>query len=214
MEIARAIRSNEMSKSELQKCLDGEIFNCADSEITKIIFKCRDLTEKYNATAFSETAIRKKLLSEIFGGMGENVTIDKPFFCDYGRHIFIGSNVIINMNCTFVDCNRIEIGDNALIASNVQIYTATHPVPARERLVADWNPGLGIPYFNTRALPVTIGKNVWIGGGAIILPGVSIGDNSVIGAGSVVVKSIPPDRLAVGNPCRVIRSLKENEEIS
>jgi maltose O-acetyltransferase len=99
-----------------------------------------------------------------------------------------------------------------LIASNVQIYTATHPVPTDKRLVSDWNPELGIPYFNTYALPVAIGNNVWIGGGVIILPGVTIGDNSVIGAGSIVAKSIPPNSLSAGNPCRVIRSLRENEE--
>jgi maltose O-acetyltransferase len=113
--------------------------------------------------------------------------------------------VIININCTFVDCNKIEIGNNVLIASNVQIYTATHPVETYERLVENWKETDEIPYFRTYALPVKIGDNVWIGGGVIILPGVTIGKNSVIGAGSVVTRSIPENSVAFGNPCKVIR---------
>lgn len=198
-----------MIESEVQKCLKGELFDCKDEEIIRMIRRARNLTEAYNTTTFADTVARQELLSELFGGMGDNVTIDKPFLCDYGSHIFIGSNVIINMNCTFVDCNRIEIGNNVLIASNVQIYTATHPVPTNERLVHDWDPASGKPFFRTYALPVTIGNNVWIGGGAIILPGVTIGDNTVIGAGSVVTKSVPSNCVAAGNPCKVIRFLEE-----
>lgn len=131
------------------------------------------------------------MLKQLFGSMGENVSVGLPFICDYGRNIHIGINVSVNMNCTFVDCNKIEIGDNVLIASNVQIYTATHPVELSDRLTPDWDPDSGEYFCRTYALPVKIGNGCWIGGGAILLPGVSIGDGTVIGAGSVATKGMP-----------------------
>ncbi len=131
------------------------------------------------------------MLKQLFGSMGENVSVGLPFICDYGRNIHIGINVSVNMNCTFVDCNKIEIGDNVLIASNVQIYTATHPVELSDRLTLDWDPDSGEYFCRTYALPVKIGNGCWIGGGAILLPGVSIGDGTVIGAGSVATKGMP-----------------------
>lgn len=194
-------------KSELQKCLDGELFNTSDSEIQDIIHRARALTQRYNHTANTEKEERQQILFSLLGSMGSNVNIDQPFHCDYGRHIFVGNNVIININCTFVDCNTIEIGNNVLIASNVQIYTATHSPEKAERLVENWNEASGKPYFRTYALPVKIEDNVWIGGGVIILPGVSIGKNAVIGAGSIVTRSIPDNSLAFGNPCRVVRKV-------
>lgn len=196
-------------KTEIQKCLDGETFNTSDPEIQSLIHKARRLTKEYNQTASTDFDKRKKILSELFDRKGSNVNIDTPFYCDYGKHISIGNNVIININCTFVDCNKIEIGNNVLIASNVQMYTATHSVEVSERLVADWNENAKIPYFRTYALPVKVEDNVWIGGGAIILPGVTIGRNSVIGAGSIVNKSIPENCVAVGNPCRIIRQINK-----
>ena len=196
-------------KTELQKCLDGEVFNTSDKEIQNFIHTARRLTRSYNLIPSTDSIKRNELLTELFGQIGANVNIDTPFHCDYGRHIFIGNNVIININCTFVDCNKIEIGNNVLIASNVQIYTATHSTDTNERLVANWNPNSELPYFRAYALPVKIEDNVWIGGGVIILPGVTIGKNSVIGAGSVVTKSIPENCVAVGNPCRVIRKTNE-----
>ena len=196
-------------KTEIQKCLDGEIFNTSDPEIESLIQRARKLTKEYNQIASTDFDKRQRILSELFGRIGSNVNIDTPFYCDYGRHISIGNNVIININCTFVDCNRIKIGNNVLIASNVQIYTATHSADVNERLVADWNNNSEIPYFRTYALPVKIEDNVWIGGGAIILPGVTIGKNSVIGAGSIVNKTIPENCVAVGNPCRVIREINK-----
>ena len=113
------------------------------------------------------------------------------------------------MNCTFVDCNKIEIGDNVLIASNVQLYTATHPIELSERLTPDWSKETGQYFCRTYALPIKIGSGCWLGGGVIVLPGVTIGDGSVIGAGSVVTKDIPPNSLAVGNPCRVIKKINQ-----
>lgn len=147
-------------------------------------------------------------LREMFGRLGRNVHVDIDFRCEYGKNIFIGDKVIINMNCTFVDNNRIEIGNNVLIASNVQIYTATHSTKACERTMRNWEEGKAI--CNTFALPVRIEDNVWIGGGAILLAGVTIGENSVIGAGSVVTRSIPKNCVAVGNPCRVIKYIEND----
>lgn len=193
--------------SELSKCLQGKQFNCIDDELVSIITKARRLTKQYNQTKFEDTIQKDSILSELFAQIGNNVKIDVPFYCDYGQHISIGNNVIININCTFVDCNKITIGNNVLIASNVQIYTATHPVNISDRLLDNWSYNNPHAFFNTYALPVTIEDNVWIGGGVIILPGVTIGKNSVIGAGSVVNKSIPPNSLAVGNPCKVIRKI-------
>lgn len=193
--------------SELSKCLQGKQFNCIDDELVSIITKARRLTKQYNQTKFEDTIQKDNILSELFAKIGNNVKIDVPFYCDYGQHISIGNNVIININCTFVDCNKITIGNNVLIASNVQIYTATYPVNISDRLLDNWSYNNPHAFFNTYALPVTIEDNVWIGGGVIILPGVTIGKNSVIGAGSVVNKSIPPNSLAVGNPCKVIRKI-------
>lgn len=196
-------------KSEIEKCLEGQQFNTSDPEIQTLIHRARSLTREYNSTASTDAANRKRILSELLGRAGSNVNIDTPFYCDYGKHISIGSNVIININCTFVDCNKIEIGNNVLIASNVQIYTATHPVEMQERLVEGWIENEETPYFRTYALPVKIEDNVWIGGGVIILPGVTIGKNSVIGAGSIVTRSIPENSVAFGNPCRVVRSINQ-----
>ena len=192
--------------NELSKCLQGKQFNCIDDELVSIITKARRLTKQYNQTKFEDT-IQKTIFYLNYLPIGNNVKIDVPFYCDYGQHISIGNNVIININCTFVDCNKITIGNNVLIASNVQIYTATHPVNISDRLLDNWSYNNPHAFFNTYALPVTIEDNVWIGGGVIILPGVTIGKNSVIGAGSVVNKSIPPNSLAVGNPCKIIRKI-------
>jgi len=196
-------------KTAIQKCLDGEIFNTSDPHIQSLIHRARRLTKAYNQTASTDFNKRQKILSQLLAQIGSNVNIDTPFYCDYGKHISIGNNVIININCTFVDCNTIEIGSNVLIASNVQIYTATHSVEVTERLVADWDKNSPLPYFRTYALPVKIEDNVWIGGGAIILPGVIIGKNAVIGAGSLVNKSIPENCVALGNPCQVIREINK-----
>lgn len=192
---------------EIDKALSGENFICNDAEIMEVIRNARYLTKLYNQSDFDDKTERQRILKNLFGTMSENVTVDTPLYCDYGRNIHIGSNVIININCTFVDCNRIDIGDNVLIASNVQMYTSTHSVLPKERLVDNWSSEMKIPFFTVYARPIKIGNNVWIGGGAIILPGVTIGDNAVIGAGSVVNKDIPPNSVAVGNPCKVIRHI-------
>lgn len=189
-------------KSELEKCLAGEVFNGSDPELAAMTLTAKRLTRQLNDTDYADVATRTAILRQLFGSMGSRVHVDVDFHCEYGRHISVGSNVIINMNCTFVDNNRITIGNNVLIASNVQIYTATHSVMPGERVSPE-----RAAFCNTYALPVRICDNVWIGGGAILLPGVTIGEGSVVGAGSVVTRSIPPHCVAVGNPCRVIRHL-------
>lgn len=168
-------------KTEYEKCLAGEPFiGSEDPKIMEMILRTRRLLVQFNATDYADHERRQELLREMFGSMGKGVHVDIDFHCECGKHIFIGDKVIINMNCTFVDNNRIEIGNNVLIASNVQIYTATHSVRLDERMVQNWSDGQEV--CRTYALPVKIEDGVWIGGGVIILPGVTIGRNSVIGA--------------------------------
>ena len=197
-------------KTEYEKCLAGEPFiGSEDPKIMETILRTRRLLVQLNATDYADTERRQDLLRQIFGAMGKGVHVDIDFHCEYGKHIFIGDKVIINMNCTFVDNNRIDIGSNVLIASNVQIYTATHSTNVHERMVENWSEGQEI--CRTYALPVRIEDGAWIGGGAIILPGITIGRNSVIGAGSVVTRSIPDNCVAVGNSCRVIKRIDNGE---
>lgn len=185
---------------------EQDFLETAGPQALEQIARTRELTRKYNQIEHSDTEARGALLRELFGAVGENVEIDTPFYCDHGKNIFIGNDVIININCIFIDNRPIRIGNQVLIASNVQIYTSGHPVLPQERLVADWKEK-GTTFFRTFAKPVTIEDGVWIGGGAMLLPGVTIGRNSVIGAGSVVTHSIPENCVAVGSPCRVIRRL-------
>lgn len=181
-----------------------DFLETASSNILEQIARARQLTRDYYLSDYNDTQKRQAILQELLGSIGENVAIDTPFHCDYGKNIFIGNDVIINMNCTFVDNKPIQIGNNVLIASNVQIYTSSHPVLPQERLVSDWK-RKNTTFFKTYARPIKIKNNVWIGGGCILLPGITIGENSVIGAGSVVNRSIPPNCVAVGNPCKVIK---------
>ena len=194
-------------KNELEKCMAGEYYNCHDEIFLQYKTQARKLLKEYHALAYEQKNEKADILRQLFGSIGTNVSVGQPFICDYGQNIYIGNNVSINMNCTFVDCNRITIGDHVLIASNVQLSTATHPVELSDRLTPDWNPESGQYFCRTYALPIRIGSGCWLGGGVIVLPGVTIGDGCVIGAGSVVTKDIPENSLAVGNPCRVIRRI-------
>lgn len=187
---------------------ESDFLETADSATLAQIAKARRLTREYYLADYEDAEKREAILRELFGGMGENVLVDAPFHCDHGDNIYLGNDIVIGMNCTFVDNQEIRIGDRVMIASNVQIYTASHPVSQKERLTADWKER-GTTFFRTYALPVVIEDSAWIGGGSIILPGVTVGEGSVIGAGSVVNRDIPANCVAAGNPCRVIRRLDE-----
>lgn len=193
--------------TELEKCMAGECYNCHDEIFLKFKARARTLLKEYHNLAYEQKEEKTAILKQLFGKIGTNVSVGTPFLCDYGRNIYMGNNVSVNMNCTFVDCNEIRIGNHVMIASNVQIYTATHPVELKERLTKDWTLECGKHFCQTYALPVTIESGCWLGGGVIVLPGVTIGEGCVIGAGSVVTKDIPANSVAVGNPCRVIRKI-------
>lgn len=189
--------------TEYEKMLAGEIYNCGDPELLSLWHRAKDLAAKYNALPSADIKAKDAVLNELLGSRGEQVWITPPFYVDYGVNIHFGNNCEVNMNCVFLDDNKITIGNNALIAPCVQIYTAYHPTNCKNRNVKGEDGEFA--FCLTQTAPVTIGDNVWIGGGAIIMPGVEIGDNVVIGAGSVVTKSVPSNTVAAGNPCRVIR---------
>jgi len=189
---------NLASKSELQKMLDGNLYDSYESELVSMRCKSRQLFSAFNKIPYENAQEKKETLKQMLGGAGDNVEIQASVFFDYGCNTFIGNNVYLNFNCTILDCARVIIGNNVLIAPNVQIYTVYHPTLASER-----NKGPEL------AETIIIGDSVWLGGGVIICPGVSIGENTTIGAGSVVTKNIPANVVAAGNPCRIIKELPE-----
>lgn len=191
--------------TEREKMLAGELYDCGDKELLDRWHFAKDLVRQYNNMPSKDLENKNKILKKLLGNVEENVWITPPFYVDYGNNISIGNNTEINMNCTFLDDNKIIIGKNGLIAPNVQIYTAFHPTNAIDRFGLT-KEDRTFEFCKTRTKPVIIGDNVWIGGGAIILPGVTIGDNVVIGAGSVVTKDIPDNKIAYGNPCRIVRN--------
>lgn len=195
-----------MPQSEREKMLAGLPYNSRDSELMVLHRRARAFMSAYNGMTGAAPEQRAAVLREHLGHVGENVWIEPPFFCDYGCHISIGDNSFVNFNCVFLDCNAITIGSDVLIAPAVQIYAVAHPVVPEDRLIPGGGKGNVARHFDLTA-PVTIGDSCWIGGGAIILPGVSIGEGTTIGAGSVVTRDIPPRTLAVGNPCRVVRNI-------
>lgn len=198
--------------TEEDKCMAGQLYDCHDKVFLDMKDKARHLVLEYNALEYSNKERKKAILRELLGGIGENASVRPPFLCDHGCNIYLGNNVSVNMNCTFVDCNKITIGNNVLIGPNVQLYTAAHPVELIERLTADWDAASGEYFCRTYARPITIGDGCWLGGGVIVLPGVTIGNGSVIGAGSVVTHDIPDNVVAVGNPCRVVRTINDRKQ--
>ena len=190
-----------MAPSEKEKMLAGELYRSTDHELQRALADAQRHLRQLNAIANEDGDQRFAMLRKLLGQIGASTQIKSPFMCDYGTHIRIGRNGFINYGCVFLDCNFISIGDNAQIGPGVHIYTAFHPIDAEVR-----RSGLEM------AKPVTIGNNVWLGGNCVICPGVTIGDNSVIGAGSVVVRDVPANRVAVGNPCRVTREIPANKD--
>lgn len=184
--------------SELDKMLAGELYNPFVPELIQARDWARDLCQDLNATRERDRGVRRTIQMELFGAGGDTVYIQPPFFCDYGSNIYLGTNVFFNFNCIVLDVCRVDIGAYTLLGPAVQIYTAMHPMNAEQRRQAEF------------AKPVSIGSDVWIGGGAIICPGVTIGSKSVIGAGSVVTRDVPPGVFAAGNPCRAIREITES----
>lgn len=204
--------NKRLLKTEMEKCLAGEWYDCHDPVFLKLKGKIIDLLMKYNSLPYDNKEEKYKILKEMFGSIGTKVSVGHSFICDYGCNIHIGNNVTINTGCTFIDCNKIVVGNNVLIAPNVKIYTVTHPVELIERLTPVETENDIDLIRHTYALPVTIEDGCWIGGGVIILPGITIGKGSVIGAGSVVTKNIPANSLAVGNPCRVVRKINKRND--
>lgn len=186
--------------TEKEKMLAGLLYRPSDVTLSEERETARNLFQAFNKTKESEKEKRREILSDLLGEIASNTFIEPPFFCDYGYNISLGKNVFINYNCIFLDVNKISIGDNVMIAPMVQVYTATHPVEFEAR-----NSGAELGF------PIDIESGVWIGGGAVILPGIRIGKQSVIAAGSVVTKDVPSNVLVAGNPARIIRKI--NNEI-
>jgi maltose O-acetyltransferase len=184
-------------KSERQKMLSGELYDPLDRELVDARKRARDLCQNLNATREAEEEKRRQILKELFGAGGDSVWMQPPFFCDYGSNIELGERVFFNFNCVVLDVCPIRVGSFTLFGPAVQIYTPMHPFNAELRRRQEFGK------------PVEIGSDVWVGGGAIILPGVRIGSRAVIGAGSVVTRDVPDDVFAAGNPCRVIREITE-----
>jgi maltose O-acetyltransferase len=183
--------------SEREKMLAGELYDPFDPELVAGRNRARDLCQSLNATREAETQERRRILVELFGSGGDTVWMQPPFFCDYGTNIELGERVFFNFNCVVLDVCPVRIGRFTLFGPAVQIYTPMHPLDAEQRRRAEFGK------------PVDIGSDVWVGGGAIILPGVRIGSKSVVGAGSVVTRDVPAGVFAAGNPCRVIREITE-----
>ncbi|MCR1897886.1 sugar O-acetyltransferase [Irregularibacter muris] len=184
-----------MTISEKDKMLEGVFYDAGDEELVKEREYARNLFFEFNHTKPSEKEKRKEILQRLIRTKG-SFHIEAPFYCDYGYNIEVGENFYANFNCIILDVNKVKIGDNVLLAPNVQIYTAAHPIDPTERLSG-----------KEFSKPITIGDNVWIGGGTILCPGVNIGNNVTIGAGSVVTKDIPNNVVALGNPCRILREI-------
>ena len=182
-------------RSEREKMLAGELYDPFDADLVHARARAQDLCQDLNATREGQQQERRRILRELFGSGGEDVWMQPPFYCDYGANIFLGKRVFFNFNCVVLDVCQVKIGDFTSFGPAVQIYTATHPLEAELRRTQEFGK------------PVEIGSDVWVGGAAIICPGIKIGSRSVIGAGSVVTRDIPAGVVAAGNPCHVIRSL-------
>ena len=187
--------------TEKEKMLLGMYYKASDKDLTEERNTARSLAAEYNSTAPTELERREDILKKLFKKCGRNIYIEPPFYCDYGSNITLGDNVYINFDCIILDVCNVTIGNNVFIAPRVSIFAATHPIDADIRN--------SLLEFGS---PVHIGNSVWIGGNTVINPGVSIGGGSIIGSASVVTKDIPPNVIACGNPCRVIRQISDEDK--
>ncbi|PLR69526.1 MULTISPECIES: maltose acetyltransferase domain-containing protein [Bacillaceae] len=185
-------------KTEKQKMLDGELYLAADEELVRDRTRARKMTRLFNQSIETDDDTRTSLLKQLFGTTGENIYIEPMFRCDYGYNIHVGENFYANFDCVILDICKVTIGDNCMLAPGVHIYSATHPLNAEER-----NSGAEF------GKPVTIGHNVWIGGRAVINPGVTIGNNVVIASGAIVTKDVPDDVAVGGNPARILKHIEK-----
>jgi maltose O-acetyltransferase len=183
-------------RSPKQRMLAGDLYIADDPELVADSLRARQLYETFNASPAADVDGRRRILAELLGGLGEGSEIRPPFYCDYGYNLRVGTGVFVNVGLVALDVAPITIGDDVQIGPNVQLLTPTHPVEAGPRR-ARWE----------AARPITIGDNVWLGGGAVVLPGVTIGENTVVGAGAVAARDLPPGVVAVGNPARIVRTL-------
>lgn len=187
-------------KSEKEKMIAGELYDPLDKQLVEDRRQTRLLIKALNETSEDNTAERSRLLKELLPHAAPDLWLQPPFYCDYGYNMKVGERVFFNFNCIVLDVAPVTIGSRTMFGPNVQVYTATHPLNHLER-------SSGREY----AKPISIGDDVWIGGSVVICPGVTIGDRTVIGAGSVVTKDVPADVFAAGNPCRVIKSLLQDD---
>ena len=186
-------------RTEREKMLAGELYDALDPELVAARVRARDLCRALNASAEHDQERRRDILRELFGAGGDTVWMQPPFHCDYGSNIRLGERVFFNFNCVVLDVCPVTIGDYTQFGPGVQVLTPLHPLDAAQRRREEYG------------APVSIGSDVWVGAGALILPGVRIGSRSVIGAGSVVTRDIPDGVLAVGNPCRVLRAIPPDD---
>ena len=184
-------------RDERRKMLAGELYDPMDPELVVGRDRARELCQALNATREGDREERRRILRDLFGSGGDTVWMQPPFYCDYGTNIHLGERVFFNFNCVVLDVCEVRIGDFTLFGPAVQILTPLHPLNAELRRKQEYGK------------PIRIGSDVWVGGGALILPGVTIGSRAVIGAGSVVTRDIPEGVFAAGNPCRVIREIAE-----
>jgi maltose O-acetyltransferase len=185
--------------TEREKMLAGQLYDALDPELVAARYRVRELCQQLNAARDSDEERRRQLCMQIFGKGGDTVWMQPPFFCDYGSNIELGERVFFNFNCIVLDVCRVRVGDFTLFGPGVQVLTPVHPFDAALRRKEEYGK------------PIDIGSDVWVGAGALILPGLRIGSRSVIGAGSVVTRDIPEGVFAAGNPCRVVREISEDE---
>jgi maltose O-acetyltransferase len=187
----------------MRRMLRGELYLADDPEIAAAQARAQSLQERYNATRHDEQELRDRLLRELLGDVGEGVVVRPPFYCDYGNHISVGARTFVNYGCVLLDVAPIRMGAACQLATRVQLLTATHPIDPEPRRLG-WE----------SAEPIEIGDNVWLGGGAVVCPGVSIGEDTVVGAGAVVTRDLPAGVVAAGVPARVVREIGERDRVA